>query len=302
MKRPPPSPSRAPAQTSHSDTRNPPAPPPGPPWDLPLAETPFAFVDLEMTGLDVKTNRVIEICIVRTRGKEREDSLETLINPGLGAAFQTDVHGLNETLLENAPRFGEVADRIETLLGGAILVAHAAIWDTSFLEAEFERLGRPVDFSWYLDTLTLARRAMRADSYALQSLADQLGVADRVAHRAADDVRVLRALFDRVCAELSPRSARDLWHVRIAERHARPDILAACVALASTGEPGWVTYRPSHKTPRSFQAIIREVRTDLDPPRVLGYSLPGRSRFDLRTDRILSIAKSPPAGSPPRTP
>jgi DNA polymerase-3 subunit epsilon len=267
-----------------------------------MAETPFAFVDLEMTGLDVKTNRVIEICIVRKRGSVREDSLETLVNPGAGVAFQTDVHGLDLAALEHAPPFAAVADRVEALLDGAVLVAHAAQWDASFLEAELERLGRSRRFSWYIDTLILARRAMRADSYALQSLADHLGIADRVAHRAADDVRVLCALFDRVCAELSPQSARDLWHVRIAERHARPDILAACVALAATGEPGWVTYRPSHKTPRSFEAIIREVRTDLDPPRVLGYSLPGRGRFDLRTDRILSIAKGPPAGSPPRTP
>jgi DNA polymerase-3 subunit epsilon len=267
-----------------------------------MAETPFAFVDLEMTGLDVKTNRVIEICIVRKRGSVREDSLETLVNPGAGVAFQTDVHGLDLAALEHAPPFAAVADHVEALLDGAVLVAHAAQWDASFLEAELERLGRSRRFSWYIDTLILARRAMRADSYALQSLADHLGIADRVAHRAADDVRVLCALFDRVCAELSPQSARDLWHVRIAERHARPDILAACVALAATGEPGWVTYRPSHKTPRSFEAIIREVRTDLDPPRVLGYSLPGRGRFDLRTDRILSIAKGPPAGSPPRTP
>ena len=54
-----------------------------------------------------------------------------------------------------------------------------------------------------------------------------------------------------------------------------------------------MTYRPSHKAPRSFDAIVSQVRTDLDPPRVLGYSLPGRGRFDLRADRILAIATPP---------
>jgi DNA polymerase-3 subunit epsilon len=77
-------------------------------------------------------------------------------------------------------------------------------------------------------------------------------------------------------------------------------MVARSVAVAETGEPAWVTYRPSHKAPRSFLAIFTEVRTDLDPPRVLGYSLPGRGRFDLRIDRILAIAPPPTtAESPP---
>jgi DNA polymerase-3 subunit epsilon len=62
-----------------------------------------------------------------------------------------------------------------------------------------------------------------------------------------------------------------------------------CVAFAGTGAPARVLYRPSHKPPRTFDAILTLVRTDLDPPRVLGYSLPGRGRFDLRSDRILAI-------------
>jgi DNA polymerase-3 subunit epsilon len=276
-------------------------------------EAPFAFVDLEMTSLDLATGRVIEICVVRIRGGDFpaegdgpsarvEDSLETLVNPGALVTWEDGVHGLTHDALENAPRFEEVAGRVEAILQGAIPVAHAASWDMRFIEAELRRLGREVRFPYYLDTLTLARRAFRADSYSLQALARKFGIAERVLHRAGDDVRILRALFQRVCAELTPRSARDLWHVRVAERHARPEILAACLAHAATGEPAWITYRPSHKTAREFQAIVREVRTDLDPPRVLGYSLPGRGRFDLRTDRILSIGKGPTEGSPARNP
>ncbi|MBV9948547.1 MAG: hypothetical protein JOZ69_16980, partial [Myxococcales bacterium] len=43
-------------------------PPPGPPWDLPVTEAPLAFVDLEMTGLDVARDRVVEICAERVVG------------------------------------------------------------------------------------------------------------------------------------------------------------------------------------------------------------------------------------------
>jgi DNA polymerase-3 subunit epsilon len=265
-------------------------PPSGSPWDLPFSEAPLALVDLEMTGLDPRADRVIEICVVRKRGSRVEDSIETLVHPGPDATFQTDVHGLGPASLADAPRFSEVADRVLALLSGAVLVAHAAYWDVTFLEAEFARLGRTVRFPHYLDTLILARRALWAKSHSLAALAENLGIARGPAHRAGEDVRVLGLLFDKLAADLSPRSPRDLWHVRIAERHARPEIVERCLALAGTGAAAFITYRPSHKPPRSFEAILTQVRTDLDPPRVLGYSLPGRGRFDLRIDRILAIA------------
>jgi len=107
-----------------------------------------------------------------------------------------------------------------------------------------------------------------------------------------------RARLPQLVADLSPRSPRDLWHVRVAERHARPEIFKRCQELAATREPAFITYRPSHKPARSFVAILAQVRTDLDPPRVLGYSLPGRGRFDLRIDRILAIAPPPTKTEP----
>jgi DNA polymerase-3 subunit epsilon len=259
-----------------------------------MSEAPLAFVDLEMTGLDPRQDRVIEVCVARKRGEKVEDLLETLVDPGPGVTFQTDVHGLAPEALRGAPSFGQIADRIVELTTGAILVAHAASWDISFLVAEFARLGRTVGFPFYLDTLTLARRAFWAKSHSLGALADMLGITRAAAHRAGDDVRVLSILFDKLVADLAPGSPRDLWHVRVAERHARPEVLERSMAAADTGEPAWVTYRPSHKPARSFLAIFTQVRTDLDPPRVLGYSLPGRGRFDLRIDRILAITTPPP--------
>src|SRR6266496_3298479 len=91
-------------------------PPRGPPWDLPMADAPLAFVDLEMTGLDPLHDRVIEICIVRRRGTAIESSLETLVNPGPDAKFQTDVHGLGPALLATAPCFAEIATRVVVAL------------------------------------------------------------------------------------------------------------------------------------------------------------------------------------------
>ena len=254
-----------------------------------MSEAPLAFVDLEMTGLDPKVDRVIEVAISRRRGMVAEETFQSLVNPGPDAIFKTDVHGLGPALLAVAPPFAEVAHRIEELCSGAILIAHGAWWDVTFLEAEFARLLKQVRFPFYLDTVTLSRRAIKADSHSLEALARQFGIDRGLAHRAGDDVRSLVALFERLVALLAPASPRDLWHVRISERHARPEIVDRCLAFAWAGIPAQVLYRPSHKAPRTFEAILTHVRTDLDPPRVLGYSLPGRGRFDLRADRILTI-------------
>src|SRR5262249_10176327 len=163
------------------------------------------------TGLDPNIDRVIEVCVVRRRGNEIEDSLETLVNPGKDARFGTDVHGIRPESLVDAPAFSDISERVISLLEGAVPVAHVAQWDVTFLEAELARLGRPVRFPFYLDTLVLSRRAIRAESHALGALAEQLGIPRGVAHRAGEDVRVLVALFEHLTADLSPHSARDLW-------------------------------------------------------------------------------------------
>jgi DNA polymerase III subunit epsilon len=275
------------------------APPEGPPWDLPIERAPIALIDLEMTGLDVQKDRVIEIAILRTEGSRIVDSLHSLIEPAPCISFPPGVHGLDAESLRGAPTFAGVADRVLAILHGAVPVAHAASWDVSFLEAELARSGKPDRFAFYLDTLTLSRRAFASETHALGALANRLGISRTNPHRAFDDARVLSELFAKLVAELSPRTARDLWHVRVGERHARPDIVTACVVAAETAVKVLISYRPSHKQPRRVCAVVTRVRTDLDPPRVMGYALPGRGRFDLRADRILAVLPNPDTESDP---
>jgi len=246
-----------------------------------------------MTGLDVREDRVIEISIVRMKGERVEDSLDSLVDPGPDLSIAPGVHGLDARAIVGAPRFADLADRVVSLLDGAVLVAHAAAWDAAFLEAELLRARKPLRLPFFLDTLPLSRRAFAGQSHTLGALADRLGIPRLAPHRAFDDVRVLRELLAKLLAELRPRTVRQLWHVRVGERRARPDIVEACIVLAETGSRALVSYRPSRRQPRSMAAIVTQVRTDLDPPRVMGYALPGRGRFDLRADRILSVVPHP---------
>ncbi len=267
--------------------------PSGPPWDLPVTQAPLAFVDLEMTGLDLERDRVVEVCIERCIGGERSAFFSTLVNPGERVGGAAHVHGLDAATLSGAPRFGDIAGQVLSALDGAILVAHAATWDVGFLMAEFHRAAIPLSVVHWLDTLVLARRAFAFQSYSLDALCRTLLIERGRAHRAESDVRAMRALFDRCVAVLDPVSARDLWEVRIGERRARQAILDACEAAVKHGAPVIVSYRAARRAPQPLAMVLLEVRSDLDPPRVVGYQLPGRGRRQLRADRILRIEPAP---------
>jgi DNA polymerase-3 subunit epsilon len=278
-------------------------PPPGPPWDLPIAEAPLAFVDLEMTGLDVTKDRVVEVCIDRCRNGVREDGINTLVLPPDRVGGNAHVHGLDSASLEGAPTFADVAAEIARVLDGAIVVAHAAEWDVKFLAMEMERVGRTFAAPHYLDTLVMARRAFAFHSYSLTSLCESLKIDRGQAHRAAPDVLAMRQLFDKCTAVLGPTTARDLWEVRVAEKQARAHIVQACEAAVEHAAPVQLTYRPSKRGAEPMLMVLTEVRADLDPPRVIGYQLPGRGRRELRADRILRVdPPHDPAASDGETP
>lgn len=274
-------------------------PPPGPPWDTPLGEAPLAFVDLEMTGLDAGRDHVVEVCIERVRGALVEDRIHTLVKPPLvrdatDAVGNQHVHGIVAEALAGAPAFAAIADRVLALLDGAIFVAHGAMWDVAFLEAELERAGSPKKIGHWLDTLNLSRRSFVLPRHSLDALRIHFALDASRAHRADADVVALRHVFERCAGVLEPRTPRDLWEVRIAEGRAREQILAECTEAVTAAKPVTVVYRPRARPPEAMQMVLTEVVLGLDPPRVIGYQLPGRGRRELRADRILRIERPEP--------
>lgn len=280
----------------------PPPPPPGPPWDLPLAEAPLAFIDLEMTGLDPKKDRVVEVCIERVVGREVVDRIHSLVRPDEGGATgapgplgNVHIHGIES--VENAPTWADLAPRIQALLDGAILVAHGAWWDVAFVRAEMERakdaMPKPFVLDHYLDSLNLSRRSFGLERHSLDALRAHFQLDTTRAHRADSDVLALREVFSRCMAELKPSTPRDLWEVRIAEGRVREHVLARCREALETEREVTVVYRARARPAEPLRMRITAIDLGLDPPRVIGYQLPGRGRRELRADRILRIEEDP---------
>lgn len=170
-----------------------------------LADVPVAVVDLEMTGLSVEHDRIVEIGLVRMVGGVVTDELDVLVNPGIPMTSEARrVTGIEDAHLAQAPTFAEVLPQLRPLLDGAILVGHRVELDHAFLNAAFAALGEPLIAPPVFDTLVMARNALALRSHNLHSLCEALGVTRDVAHRALPDARATAGVFQALVNVIAP--------------------------------------------------------------------------------------------------
>lgn len=101
----------------------------------------LVLFDLETTGLDTDTTRIVEIAIVDTSGGELS---HTYVNPGCPIpADATAVHGITDAMVADAPRFADFAADVQELIEGAVLVTYnGRSFDTIILDRELRRAGQ----------------------------------------------------------------------------------------------------------------------------------------------------------------
>jgi DNA polymerase-3 subunit epsilon len=156
----------------------------------------YAVVDLETTGGDARNGRVIEVAIYIFDGEKLKDSYSTLVNPGVSIpAFITQLTGINEDMLVNAPTFEEVADKVEDFTKDRVFVAHNVGFDYSFLRNEFKKLDRRF-IRKRLCTVRLSRKIFPGlRSYSLGKLCSQFDIPLENRHRAFGDARATTQLL-----------------------------------------------------------------------------------------------------------
>jgi DNA polymerase-3 subunit epsilon len=158
--------------------------------------------DTETTGLDpLQGDRLVEIgCIELVNRFPTGKVFHRYLNPERDmpeAAFR--VHGLSVDFLKDKPRFVEVVEELVLFLGDdARLVAHNAIFDLGFLNAELERVGKAaVSRDRLIDTLMLARRKHPGGSNRLDDLCARYRVDNsrRTKHGALLDAELLAEVY-----------------------------------------------------------------------------------------------------------
>jgi DNA polymerase-3 subunit epsilon len=109
--------------------------------ERPIADTPIAIIDLETTGLNAGVDRVVEVSVVRIEPDQKPELvLDTLINPHRRMSA-TDIHGITEEDVADAPRFEEIAGSLVRDLYDCVIAAYNVYFDIGFLEYELGKAG-----------------------------------------------------------------------------------------------------------------------------------------------------------------
>lgn len=169
-------------------------------------ELPVALIDVETTGREGATDRIVEVGIVIGRRGEILERRSWLINPGIPIPEESRaVHGITDEMVQGQPFFADVAAEIATALRGVIPAAYNALFDRSFILAELERADYSRDqmpaalapsVEW-IDPLVWARELSELDKgKSLGEVCERLGIILQTAHRATDDAEAaLRVLY-----------------------------------------------------------------------------------------------------------
>ncbi len=107
---------------------------------------PLAFIDLETTGTNMGTDRIIEIAIVKILPDGSKSVKRKIINPEMPIPqSSTDVHGFTNEMVKDAPTFKQVAHELKQMLDGCDIGGYNSNrFDIPLLVEEFLRAG--VDF------------------------------------------------------------------------------------------------------------------------------------------------------------
>ena len=108
---------------------------------------PLAFFDLETTGINLATDRIVEIAIVKIMPDGSKTVKRKLINPEMPIpAGASAVHGITDEMVKDAPTFRQVANEIKQFLDNADLAGfNSNRFDVPILVEEFLRVG--LDFT-----------------------------------------------------------------------------------------------------------------------------------------------------------
>jgi DNA polymerase-3 subunit epsilon len=188
----------------------------------------FAIVDIETTGGSARLEKITEIAIYLHDGEKITGEYVSLVNPERNIPyFITNLTGITNEMVEDAPRFFEIARDIVELTEGRTFVAHNARFDYSFLRQEFKSLGFNFKRN-IIDTVALSRKLLPGHrSYSLDNICRELKIDINGRHRAAGDalatVKLFKILLDKDW-EINGKRSNLVRNTRISKLNPRLDV------------------------------------------------------------------------------
>lgn len=158
----------------------------------------YVCIDLETTGLNPKTDKIIEIGAVKVEKHVIVGEWQTFVNPGrLLDEHITTLTGISDKQLAEAPVIEQVLPGLLEMIGDRVLLGHGVLFDYSFIKRA--AVARRLSFeSEGIDTLKIARKYLSdLESRSLGYLCGYYDIPHH-AHRALHDARATVALYQKL--------------------------------------------------------------------------------------------------------
>lgn len=159
----------------------------------------FVIVDVETTGGSPQNSKITDLAMYKFDGIKIVDEFITLVNPEMQIPdFIVRLTGITDKMVENAPKFYEIAKQILEFTEDCVFVAHNVSFDYGMFRSEFRHLG--YDFRLpHLCTVRASRDIIPGHaSYSLGKITKDLGITIVGRHRAGGDALATCKLFELV--------------------------------------------------------------------------------------------------------
>ncbi len=174
----------------------------------------YVVFDIETTGFSPVKNRIIEIGAVKVSQGEIVDKFSTFVNPETPIPFEIEkLTGIHDDMVMDSPTIEKVLPEFLAFCGDAVLVAHNANFDMSFIKENVRRMEIPKEFT-YVDTVGIARMLLPNQAkHTLDAVAKTLGISLENHHRAVDDALATAEIFVKFIPMLEKEGATTLKDV-----------------------------------------------------------------------------------------
>lgn len=157
----------------------------------------FCVIDLETTGGNPDTEKIIEIGMVKIENRRISEERSFLINPQKEIPdFVQKLTGIRKNDVEHSPKIEEVIDEIIQFIGDSILVAHNTSFDVPFLNGVLKKLQRPTLENKVICTNIMTKYLIPdIMSSNLNYMSQIFNIPHSQAHRAIEDARATGLLL-----------------------------------------------------------------------------------------------------------
>ena len=194
-----------------------------------LLSDEIVVFDIETTGFSPVNDRIIEIGAVKVKDGKVKERFSSFVNPDRPIPFRIEqLTSINDSMVVDAETIEKVLPEFLDFCGDAVLAAHNAGFDMSFIKENARRLGIAREFTC-LDTMGIARLLLPGQAkHTLDAVAKTLHLSLENHHRAVDDAECTAEMYLAFLRMLSERGIVSLGQLTEAGR-SNPEIIKKMV-------------------------------------------------------------------------